>query len=109
MQDFDNFLAAKNIAIVGVSRDNKKVGHVIFRNFVDAKYNGSVYPVNISGEEILGQKTYKSILEIKEKLDLVIVAVPAAAVFSVIEQTAAAGTATITRSSFSFISSIDLY
>ena len=86
MQDFDNFFAAKNIAIVGVSRDNKKVGHVIFRNFVDAKYNGSVYPVNISGEEILGQKTYKSILEIKEKLDLVIVAVPAAAVFSVIEQ-----------------------
>src|SRR3989344_3284009 len=86
MQDFDNFFSAKSIAIVGVSRDSRKVGHVIFRNFVDTNYDGNVYPVNISGEEILGKKTHKSILDIKEKLDLVIIAVPAAAVFEVIEQ-----------------------
>ncbi len=86
MQDFDNFFSAKSIAVVGVSRDNRKVGHVIFRNFMDAEYKGNVYPVNPNAEDILGKKAYKSILDIKEKLDLVIIAVPAEAVFKVVEE-----------------------
>lgn len=84
--DFDNFFSARNIAIVGVSRDTKKVGHIIFRNFIDAEYKGNIYPVNVKAEEILGHKVYKSILDIPGKLDLVIIAVPAEFVFSVLDE-----------------------
>ncbi len=84
--DFDNFFSAKNIAIVGVSRDAKKVGHIIFRNFVDANYEGKVYPVNHNAEEILGRKVYKSLTAIPGKLDLVIIAIPADFVFPILDE-----------------------
>ncbi len=84
--DLDNFFSAQSIAIVGVSKDPKKVGHVIFRNFIDGEFRGKVFVVNPNADEILGHKAYRSVLEIKEALDLVIVAVPAGIVPRVIDE-----------------------
>jgi acetate---CoA ligase (ADP-forming) len=77
MQDFDKFFAAKSIAIIGVSRDTRKVGHVIFRNFIDSGFKGKFFVVNPQAEEILNHKAYKSVLDIKDAVDLAIIAVPA--------------------------------
>ena len=38
--DIEKFFKAKSVAIVGVSKDPKKVGHVIFRNLLDANFRG---------------------------------------------------------------------
>lgn len=84
MMNLDNFFKAKSVAIVGVSSNPEKVGHVIFRNFIDSKFNGKLYVVNPTVSEILGYKSYKSLKEIENKLDLVIIAVPANLVLDVI-------------------------
>ena len=84
--DLHNFFSSKNIAIIGVSREAKKVGHVIFRNFIDSNYQGNIFIINPNAEEILGRKAYKSILEIKDKIDLVVIAVPAAFVLKSVEE-----------------------
>jgi len=84
--DFDNFFAAKTIAIIGVSRDPRKVGHVILRNFIDGDYKGEIFVVNPNADEILKHKAYKSVLDIEEKIDLAIIAVPAEVVVPVINQ-----------------------
>ena len=81
----DNFFKAKSVAIVGVSRDSNKIGHVIFRNFIDGEYKGNVFIVNPNADIILGKKAYKSLKEIKENIDLAIIAVPAEQVLKVIE------------------------
>src|SRR3989344_587380 len=83
--DLHNFFSAKNIAIIGVSREPKKIGHVIFRNFIDSNYGGNIFIINPNADEILGRKAYKSILDIKENIDLAIVAVPAQFVLKAVE------------------------
>ena len=64
------FFKAKSIAVIGASRDTRKVGHVIVRNLVDEGYKGKVYPVNPNAEDILGMKAYPSVTNIKDKVEL---------------------------------------
>jgi acetyl coenzyme A synthetase (ADP forming)-like protein len=75
----------QSIAIVGASDNPEKIGHVIMQNHIDLGYPGKIYPVNINETgTIMGRKAYKSMLEIKESIDLAIIAVPAQAVPSVL-------------------------
>ena len=49
-------------------------------------YKGEVYPINPHEQEIMFLKAYKSVLEIKEQIDLAVVAVPKEAVPSVLKE-----------------------
>jgi len=82
----DKFFSAKHVAIIGVSRDTRKVGHVIFRNFVDEGFRGKFYVVNNTADAILGHPAYKSVLDVPARLDLAIVAVPAEASIQVVDE-----------------------
>jgi acetyl coenzyme A synthetase (ADP forming)-like protein len=75
-----------SIAVIGASREPNKIGHIILKNFIDGGYGGKLYPINPNAEEILGLKSYKSVLDVKEKIDSAIIAVPAQAVASVLEE-----------------------
>jgi len=84
----NDFFYAKNIAVIGVSKDSSKVGHVIFRNFIDSEFEGSVFAVNKNADIILNHPVYKTVLDIKEKIDLGIIAVPAKFVLKTVEECA---------------------
>jgi len=75
----------KSVAIIGASRDPNKIGNVILRNFLQS-YRGKIFPVNPNAETILGLKCYKSILDIKEKVELAVIVVPAQIVPQVLEE-----------------------
>ncbi len=83
--DLDKFFKAKSVAIVGVSKDPKKVGHVIFRNLLDANFRGNLYLVNPNAYEILNRHAYKSLNEIKDEVELAVIAVPAKKVLDVVK------------------------
>nr|MBI4156982.1 CoA-binding protein [Candidatus Woesearchaeota archaeon] len=57
--NLDNFFKAKSIAIIGVSRNPAKIGHVLFRNLLDAGYKGKVFPVNPELKSLFDIKAYK--------------------------------------------------
>ncbi|MBI2084830.1 MAG: CoA-binding protein [Candidatus Aenigmarchaeota archaeon] len=82
----DKFFNANSIAIIGVSRDPNKVGHVIFRNFIDGGYSGRLFVINPNIESILNYHSYPSVLDIEESIELAIVAVPAELVPRVLEE-----------------------
>jgi len=84
MGDVSIFFNAKTYAIVGASRDEKKVGHAIFKNLLHS--DKKVFPVNPKAKEILGHRCYEDILEIPYQIDCVIVAVPAKLVPLVLRQ-----------------------
>ncbi len=86
--NLDNFFKARSVAVIGVSRDPNKVGHVIFRNFIDGGFEGSFYAVNPEAEEILNRKSYSSVLKIPGKVDMAIVAVPSEHVLAVVKDCA---------------------
>jgi acetyl coenzyme A synthetase (ADP forming)-like protein len=70
----------RSVAVVGASRNPRKVGHAILNNLLRYGYGGKVYPVNPRPGKILGMKAVGSILDIDEGLDLAVIAIPAALV-----------------------------
>ncbi len=89
------FFEPRSVAVVGASRKVTKAGHIIFKNFVDNKrrgvFKGELYPVNPHEQTILGYKCYRSITEIDEEIELVVIVVPAEAVPEVMKESAAKG------------------
>ena len=61
-------------AVIGASNDKQKYGYKVLKDFKESKYE--VVPINPKEKEILGLKTYKSILDIDFKIDVVIFVVP---------------------------------
>lgn len=53
------------------------MGRDFVKAFIDAGFQGSIYPINPSGGEILGRKIYTNIREIPGLVDYVISAIPA--------------------------------
>ncbi|NWF76277.1 MAG: acetate--CoA ligase family protein [Nitrospirae bacterium] len=82
----DNFFKPKSIAVIGASRTPGKVGYDILKNIVQYGFDGKVYPINPGASEILGKKTFPTIIDVPENIDLAIIVVPAKNVLEVIEQ-----------------------
>ena len=103
-------LKPRSVAIIGASRDPSKVGHVILQNYINSGYDGKIYPVNKSGDDILGLKTYKSISAIGSKVDLAVIAIPAQFVPEVLDECGRAGarTAVVVSGGFAEVGNVDL-
>ncbi len=85
------FFEPRSVAVVGVARDEGKVGHFVFDNLRAGGFAGPVYPVNPAAEEIHGIPCFATLTDLPEVPDLVVVVVPARAVASVIDECAALG------------------
>ncbi|MEW6456274.1 MAG: CoA-binding protein [Acidobacteriota bacterium] len=60
---------SKTIAIVGCSRDPEKDAHKVPKYLKEHGYK--IIPINPSADEILGERVYKTLSEIKEPIDIV--------------------------------------
>ncbi|UCH71753.1 MAG: CoA-binding protein [Thermoplasmatales archaeon] len=75
--ELDTFFNPKSIAVVGASRDSRKIGHAALKNILISDYECKIYPINLKEKEILGLKCYKKLTDVSDKLDLVLISVPA--------------------------------
>ncbi len=82
----EEFFSPGSVAVVGVSREEGKVGHYIFDNLLAAGFAGDVYPVNPRAADIHGHLCYPNVSAIPARVDLAIIVVPAPAVAPVIEE-----------------------
>jgi 3-hydroxypropionyl-CoA synthetase (ADP-forming) len=72
----DLFFNANSVALIGASPEIGKVGNSVLEALVKHDYKGKVFPVNAKGyPEIMGIKAYKSLDEISEPVDVVVVTV----------------------------------
>ena len=72
----DLFFNARSVALIGASPEIGKVGNSVFESLVKHEYRGKVFPVNAKGyPEIMGIKAYRSLDEINEPIDVVVVTV----------------------------------
>jgi len=83
-QSKNNFLAPRSIAVIGAS-EKPGVGKAIFSNIMNG-YKGKIYPITPSNPTVFGLKAYKSVLDIKEEIDLAVVATPNKIVPAVMEE-----------------------
>jgi len=84
--DLARVLNADSVAIVGASKDERKRGYQAIKTLLDEKFEGKIYPVNQREERILGLKCYRSVLDIENEVDLVLITTPAQTIPSILEE-----------------------
>jgi acetate---CoA ligase (ADP-forming) len=76
----------KSVAIIGAARNVGTIGNLLMRCILQSGYSGIVYPVNPNTEAVLSIKSYPSIMDVPGKVDMAIIAVPAAVVNRVADE-----------------------
>src|SRR5947199_1974924 len=80
---------AQTIAVVGASRDPSKAGGSVPEGLQRRGFR--VIPINPYADTLFGERVYRSILEVPEKIDIVDVFRPAADAPAIARQAAAVG------------------
>jgi acetyltransferase len=78
--------APRSVAVVGASPDETKLGHTVFRNIVENGYGGALYPIHPKADEVLGHRVFRSVGDIPETPELVVIVVPPEAALAVAEE-----------------------
>jgi acyl-CoA synthetase (NDP forming) len=81
----------QSLAVVGVSTDETKFGSRFLQALLDFGFKGKIFPVHPDATETLGLKTYRSVGEVPEPVDLAAIMVPAPHVATVLEDCLAKG------------------
>ena len=86
MEIMSSIFYPRSVAVVGAGDEPDRVGFSQFESVLMAGFTGKVYPVHPRLETILGYKVYRSISEIPDRIDLVIIGVNQFASLEVIEE-----------------------
>jgi acetyl coenzyme A synthetase (ADP forming)-like protein len=87
----EKFFRPRGIAAIGASRQRGGISGELFRNILEAGFQGPVYPVNADAEVVQSVKAYRSILDCPGPVDLAFIVVPSSAVLSVAKECAQKG------------------
>lgn len=86
-----HFFEPRSIAIVGASRKSGKVGYEILAGLIKAGYEGELFPVNPSSDEIQGIKAFPDLKSIGQTPDLAVLVVAADQVPPIVQDCAKIG------------------
>jgi len=86
-----HFFKPRSIAVIGASREKGTIGGELFRNLIDADFNGPVYPVNRRATVVQSVAAYDSVLRCPGPVDLAFIVVPAKSVIEVTKECAQKG------------------
>ncbi len=67
------FFEPQSVAVVGSLREGYFGGYVVVKTLLNAGFEGKIFPVNPSYQEVLGLKAYPSLKEIPDPIDLVLI------------------------------------
>ena len=90
-RDLQPLFAPASVAVVGASADPRKWGNWLASRALRGEHRRAVHLVNHRGGEVLGRKTYRSLLDLEAPVDLALVTVPEAGLESTIDDALAAG------------------
>ncbi|MBW2056461.1 MAG: acetate--CoA ligase family protein [Deltaproteobacteria bacterium] len=88
IKEVEAIISPRSVAVVGATNRPGSVGLAVFRNLLNADYQGVVYPVNPRVKSVQGVRTYPRLAEVPDEVDLVVVIVPAPVVSQIVEEAA---------------------
>jgi acetyl coenzyme A synthetase (ADP forming)-like protein len=86
MHSLDAIFKPRSIAVIGATPRPGSIGREIIKSLFAYEFNGKIFPVNPRYEYIHSTKSYPSIEEIPDPIDLAVIVVPAALVAGVVEE-----------------------
>ena len=78
-------LSPKSIAVIGASDKKGSVGATITSNIMNG-FQGMVYPISPTREQVFSKKAYKSVLDVLEPIDLAVIVIKNTLVATVLEE-----------------------
>ncbi|MFQ5963705.1 MAG: acetate--CoA ligase family protein [Candidatus Scalinduaceae bacterium] len=87
----EKFFNPKSVAIIGATENPQNITSTIIANLIKMGFKGRLLPVNPRHKEVFGLKCYSSLLDIKERIELTVIAIPSYLVPEVLRQQAMCG------------------
>src|SRR4029453_3753298 len=79
--------APKSVALIGASEKPESVGRALLENL--QSFRGRIFSINPTPGALLGQKTFPTIGDVPDPVDLAVIATPAATVPGIVGECAA--------------------
>lgn len=67
LDTIEDFLAQKRVALVGISREAKSIGAILFKELSSRGYD--VVPVNPNAQEVMGRRCFARVQDIEPPVD----------------------------------------
>ncbi len=90
-QGLDVIFDPQSVAVIGATDRPDTVGRTVLQNLLTSAFRGKVFPVNPQRSELLGIKAYKNIGSVPQRVDLAVLATPAATIPGIIGECIDAG------------------
>lgn len=87
----DKMFFPKSVAVVGASDVPAKWGNLVLTSILGWKFGGRIFPVNPKKDAILGLKSYPSLKDIPDEVDLAVFTIPASLIPGGLRDCAAKG------------------
>ncbi len=87
----DPIFKPQSVALIGASERPGSVGRNVLWNLLSSPFGGTLYPVNPKRSNILGIRTYPSLTDLPEVVDLVVITTPAESVPALIKEAVGLG------------------
>ena len=85
LEALDAIFNPRSVAVIGASDNPGKLGSHVMKSLTQGRYPGKIYPVNPGKDEILGIKTYPSLSQVPDTVNLSVIALPAEQVPKIIK------------------------
>jgi acetyltransferase len=85
------FFRPGDVAVIGATEVPGSIGRTLMANLLASPFGGRIYPVNPKRATVLGAKAYPRLAEIPARVDLAVIATPAATVPAIIDDCVSAG------------------
>ncbi|HUS73506.1 MAG TPA: acetate--CoA ligase family protein, partial [Sedimentisphaerales bacterium] len=86
IKNIESIMSPRSIAVVGATNRPGSVGLAVFRNILNAGFQGVLYPVNPKAKYVQSVKAYPKLMDIPDEVDLAVVIVPAEIVCPILEE-----------------------
>jgi len=85
-KNIESIMSPRSIAVVGATNRLGSVGLAVFRNILNAGFQGVLYPVNPKAKYVQSVKAYPKLMDVPDEVDLAVVIVPAEIVCPILEE-----------------------
>lgn len=91
LEEFRPLFYPETVAVVGASKNPKKLGYHCLTSLVKGGFKGKIYPINPNLTQVHGFKAYSSVKAVPDEVDLAIIVVPNLLVPSIMKECAEKG------------------
>jgi acetyltransferase len=81
----DALFKPRSVAVIGASNNPLSIGHIVIQNLVDHDFKGPIFPINPKSKVIKSFRTYPSIGDVPDEIDLVNISIKNTLVPTVLE------------------------